>query len=222
MEIRAYCFWKRLMDIVLSMVLLPPFLALGLIIVLISFPAFRSRLFYTQQRLGYRNKVFRIYKFTTLLPEQQNGRECSLDERQTRWGSFMRNYSLDELPQLLNILKGNMSFVGPRPLLPEYESLYSPAEARRHLVKPGLSGLAQVNGRNALSWEEKMQFDQQYVEAFSFRQDLQIIYKTLGVILKGQEVNYGAAPVQLEVYIEPSRQSAHAAAPMPEIKWKQA
>lgn len=131
----------------------------------------------------------------------------------------MRDYSLDELPQLLNILKGDMSFVGPRPLLPEYESLYSPAEARRHQVKPGLTGLAQVKGRNALSWHEKMQFDQQYVEAFGFRQDLVIMGKTLGVILRGQEINYGTVPLKVVGYHEPNANH------IPEkttLQWKQA
>lgn len=207
------------MDISLAILLLPLFVALGLVVALISLPIFRSRLFFSQQRLGYHHKIFRIYKFTTLLPEKVNGCTRTPDERQTPWGRFMRDYSLDELPQLLNILKGNMSFVGPRPLLPEYESLYSPTEARRHQVKPGLTGLAQVNGRNALSWDKKMRFDQQYVDDFSFRQDLVIIYKTLRVILRGQEVNYGTAPAQPAVYQE---EPACGMQEKSVLQWKQA
>lgn len=213
------------MDIGLSVLLLLPFLALGLVIAAVSLCVFRSRLFFTQQRLGYRNTIFRIYKFTTLLPEEVKGQRGSPDERQTAWGRFMRDYSLDELPQLLNILKGDMSFVGPRPLLPEYESFYSPAEARRHLVRPGLTGLAQVNGRNALDWEQKMQFDQQYVESLSFRQDLQIMMKTFAVILRGQEVNYGTAPVPAELN-EVNKEQAHPSRfgveKRPEVQWEQA
>lgn len=213
------------MDIGLSVLLLLPFLALGLMIAAVSFCVLGSRIFFTQQRLGYRNNIFRIYKFTSLLPEEVNGHSRSPHERQTAWGRFMRDYSLDELPQLLNILKGDMSFVGPRPLLPEYKSLYSPAEARRHLVRPGLTGLAQVNGRNALDWGQKMQFDQQYVEALSFRQDMQIIMKTFGVILRGQEVNYGTAPAAADgnsVNKQQPQFSRYGVEERPEIRWKQA
>lgn len=225
MEHRSYWFWKRLLDIGLSVLLLLPFLALGLLVGTVSLWVFRNRLFFTQPRLGYRHNIFRIYKFTTLLPEKVNGYRRSPDERQTAWGRFMRDYSLDELPQLLNILKGDMSFVGPRPLLPEYESLYSMAEARRHLVRPGLTGLAQVNGRNALDWGQKMQFDQQYVEALSFHQDLHIMMRTFAVILRGQEVNYGTAPVPAAVDEEMKKQpqySPFGVKESPQMQWKQA
>lgn len=189
------CYGKRLLDIVLLSLLAVPALLLFLPLVFISALVFRGGVFFRQQRLGYQNRVFTIYKFASLLPDRISGGELLTDaERQTRWGKFLRDYSLDELPQLLNILKGEMSFIGPRPLLPEYRSLYTPQEAVRHEVQPGLSGLAQVNGRNALSWAEKMAFDQQYVAGLCLKMDLAILFKTSGVVLKGQETNYGKAP----------------------------
>lgn len=189
------CYGKRLLDIGLLSLLMVPALLFSLPIVLISAWVFRGRVFFRQQRLGYQNRVFIIYKFASLLPgETDTGVVVSIEERQTRWGNFLRDYSLDELPQLWNVLKGEMSFIGPRPLLPEYRSLYTPEEAVRHEVKPGLSGLAQVNGRNALSWAEKMAFDQHYVAGLNLKMDLSILFSTSGVILKGQETNYGKAP----------------------------
>lgn len=183
---------KRLLDLLGTALLLLPALALAFPVLLISGIVFRGKIFFMQKRLGYQNKVFTIYKLTTLLP--QGAATQDPDNRQNAWGKFLRDYSLDELPQLLNILKGDMSFVGPRPLLPEYRPLYTPEEARRHEVKPGLSGLAQVNGRNALSWEEKMDFDQQYVGSISFWLDVKILCKTFVVALRGQEINHGGAP----------------------------
>lgn len=194
MELKSYRYWKRLLDICIAILLLLPFLALGTGLALVSLWAFRGQVFFRQKRLGYHNRIFTIYKFATLLPEQLHGRTLAMETRQTAWGKFMRDYSLDELPQLLNILKGDMSFIGPRPLLPEYEAIYSPAEARRHLVKPGLSGLAQVNGRNALDWNQKMFFDQQYVTNISFLLDMKILWKTMRVVWTGQEINFGACP----------------------------
>ena len=185
---------KRLLDVVLAAGLLLPALLLAIPLVCISAVVFRGRVLFMQKRLGYSNQVFTIYKFATLLPEGSGNREGKPDDRQTAWGKLLRDYSLDELPQFLNILKGEMSFVGPRPLLPEYRNLYTPREAVRHEVKPGLSGLAQVSGRNALSWEEKMKCDQAYVARLSFILDLRILCRTFRVIIQGQEMNYGQAP----------------------------
>lgn len=183
---------KRLLDVLGSAVLLLPVLVLAFPVLLISGIVFRGKVFFMQKRLGYRNRIFTIYKLTTLLPAGKE--KHGLEQRQTAWGNFLRNYSLDELPQLLNIFIGDMSFVGPRPLLPEYQPLYTLEEARRHEVRPGLSGLAQVNGRNALSWEAKMDFDQQYVRSLNFWLDLKILCRTFVVALKGQEINHGKAP----------------------------
>lgn len=187
-------FGKRMLDLALLLVLLVPASFILLPVLLMSSFVFRNQLFFFQKRLGYQNSVFTIYKLATLLPETKSGRHQSLEERQTAWGNFLRDYSLDELPQLLNIIKGEMSFVGPRPLLPEYLPLYTAQEAQRHAVKPGLSGLAQVMGRNALSWKQKMHYDLRYVESMSFSQDFNILFKTAKVVIKGQQINYGQAP----------------------------
>ncbi len=185
---------KRVLDLMLAVLMLLPFAAISVVICIISLLVFKGKIFFFQERLGYRNKVFRLFKFATLLPEEQDGKIRTIAERQTAWGDFLRDYSLDELPQLINILKGEMSFVGPRPLLPEYKNLYTPREAVRHEVKPGLTGLAQVNGRNSLSWNEKMQYDQQYVANLCFVSDLEILLKTAGVVLEGQAVSFGKGP----------------------------
>lgn len=190
-------FGKRMLDLVLLLVLFLPASIMLFPVLLISVFVFRHQLFFVQERLGYHHKVFRIYKLATLLPETRSGCQQSLEERQTAWGRFLRNYSLDELPQLLNILKGEMSFVGPRPLLPEYLALYTAEEAKRHSVKPGLSGLAQVMGRNALGWKQKMHYDLEYVENLDLRQDLKVLFKTMEVVLKGQKTNYGETPPEL-------------------------
>lgn len=183
---------KRLFDLVLLSGMLIPSFFIAVPVMLVSAIEFRGKVFFKQKRLGYRNQVFTIFKFVSLLPENVTGKErIQPDERQTTWGKFLRDYSFDELPQLLNILKGEMSFIGPRPLLPEYRNLYSPGEAKRHEVRPGLSGLAQVSGRNELSWEEKMACDQHYIACLSFKLDMKILFSTFSVIIKGQQVNYG-------------------------------
>ena len=185
---------KRLFDLLLIAVALLPFVVMSIMICSVSIFLFKGSVFFFQERLGYRNKVFRLFKFATLLPEKDGDKVLSIQERQTSWGKFLRDYSLDELPQLLNILKGEMSFVGPRPLLPEYKNMYTPEEAIRHTVKPGLTGLAQVRGRNSLTWNEKMGYDQQYVASLSLEQDLRILIETVAVVCKGQAVNYGKKP----------------------------
>lgn len=185
---------KRIFDLLLIAVVFLPFIVMAGLVCSVSVFVFKGKLFFLQERLGYQDKVFRLYKFSTLLPEREGDRLLSIPERQTAWGKLLRDYSLDELPQLLNILKGEMSFIGPRPLLPEYKEIYTPQEAIRHTVKPGLTGLAQVRGRNSLKWKEKMAFDQQYVASLSFALDLRIVLETIVVVCKGQSVNYGEVP----------------------------
>ena len=129
--------------------------------------------FFIQERTGLQGRTFRIIKFRTM---RSDGVEDA--DRLTKFGRLLRRFSLDELPQLWNVMKGDMSFVGPRPLLPEYLSLYSKRQARRHEVRPGVTGWAQVNGRNAISWEQKFDFDVWYVENRSFLLDLRILYMT--------------------------------------------
>jgi len=136
--------------------------------------------FYTQTRTGKNDRLFRIIKFKSMNDRRDSSGELLPDvTRLTAIGKFIRKTSLDELPQLLNVIKGNMSIIGPRPLLPEYVSLYSPEQQKRSLVKPGISGWAQVNGRNAISWEKKFELDVWYVHNQSLLLDISILFKTI-------------------------------------------
>ena len=146
--------------------------------------------FFVQKRPGKNGQIFRIIKFKTMNDKKcENGILLSDYKRLTFIGKAIRKTSLDELPQLINVLKGEMSLVGPRPLLPEYLDLYSQEQKKRHDVKPGITGWAQVNGRNALSWEEKFQFDVEYVENISAQLDAKIVFVTLEKVMKRHGVN---------------------------------
>ena len=146
--------------------------------------------FFIQKRPGYKQKIFSIYKFKTMRDTRdENGSLLPDFERITPIGKIIRKLSMDELPQLINVLKGEMSFVGPRPLLQEYLSLYSKEQDKRHDVKPGITGWAQVNGRNALSWKEKFALDVYYVEHQSFFLDLRILIKTVVKVLLPKDIN---------------------------------
>ncbi|MEN3185334.1 MAG: sugar transferase [Atribacterota bacterium] len=156
---------------------------------LIYFTMGRPVLF-RQRRPGLHGKPFLLYKFRTMLVlYDQEGNPLPDEKRLTKLGKFLRRTSLDELPELWNILRGDMSFVGPRPLLMEYLSRYTPEQARRHEVKPGLTGWAQVHGRNAISWEEKFKLDVWYVDHWNLKLDLQILWKTLFLVLKGEGIS---------------------------------
>jgi sugar transferase EpsL len=147
-----------------------------------------SRIFFLQERIGYQNKPFYIFKLKTMRDLRDvNGRLLPDEQRVTAVGKFLRKTSLDELPQILNILKGDMRLVGPRPLLPEYLPLYSAQQLKRHSVKPGITGWAQVNGRNSLTWQEKFELDLWYVENKSWKLDLKIIWLTIMNIFKKQD-----------------------------------
>ncbi|MEQ8476360.1 sugar transferase [Fulvivirga sp.] len=151
------------------------------VLVIIFLMAFqKGQVFFTQQRPGMNEKLFRVIKFKTMTDERGADGELLPDKERLTWvGSFVRKTSLDELPQLINVIKGDMSFIGPRPWLVEYLPLYSPEQRRRHEVKPGISGWAQVNGRNAISWEQRFQYDLYYVDNQSFWLDLKIIFLTI-------------------------------------------
>ena len=149
-----------------------------------------SPVLFRQQRPGKNGKIFTLYKFRTMTDEKDGNGVLLPDEvRLTRFGSLMRSLSLDELPEFYNILKGDMSLVGPRPLLVRYLPLYSERQAMRHNVRPGLTGLAQVNGRNLLTWEEKFEWDVKYVENISPWLDIKILFKTVLNVLKREGIS---------------------------------
>ena len=177
-------FGKRLADILVSLSLLAV-LAIPLAVLALGVRLFLGKpVFFRQERPGRGGKVFRMFKLRTMT--EARGKDGNLlpdAERMTRFGIFLRRTSLDELPELFNVLKGEMSLVGPRPLLVKYLPLYSPEQARRHLVRPGITGWAQVNGRNAISWEEKFALDIWYVDHYSFFVDMKILLITLRKVL---------------------------------------
>ena len=177
----GYAPFKRLFDLVgaaILLILLSPVLLLGFVLVLVSMG--RPVLF-LHTRSGKGGKPFSIIKLRTMLDDRTG--QMTDTERVTRSGLFLRKFSIDEIPQLLNVLHGSMSIVGPRPLLREYDNRYSAEQARRLLVKPGITGLAQVEGRNELTWDEKLTLDVRYVESQSFWMDARIILKTPLVVL---------------------------------------
>lgn len=158
-------------------------------------------LFFTQKRPGYREKIFTIYKFRTMSDARDGNGELLNDELRLKGtGKLIRSLSLDELPQLLNVLKGEMSFIGPRPLLIEYLPLYNHEQKRRHDVLPGITGWAQVNGRNAISWEEKFRYDVEYVDSLSFWNDLKIIFLTIKKVLIKEGISQEGA-VTMEKFL---------------------
>lgn len=157
-----------------------------------------SPILFTQERPGLNGKLFTLYKFRSM-SNQMNDQGILLPDhiRLTSFGKFLRKFSLDELPQLFNVLKGDLSLVGPRPLLSEYLPLYSDEQAKRHLVKPGITGWAQVNGRNALSWEDKFELDVWYVHHQTFLLDLKILFLTVMKVLQSEGINQaGSATVE--------------------------
>ena len=186
-----YCrFFKRPMDIILSLcaiVVLAPVLLIIAILVRVNLG---SPVLFKQKRPGLNGKIFTLYKFRTMADERdENGTLLPDSERLTKFGEFLRSTSLDELPELFNIIKGDMSIVGPRPLLVQYLPLYNEHQKRRHEVRPGLSGLAQISGRNAISWEEKFNLDVEYVDNINFIGDWKIIFLTLKKAFMREDIN---------------------------------
>lgn len=176
-------FIKRLFDIVLSLLFIILFCWLYLIVAILVRVKLGSPVLFKQPRPGKDEKIFDMYKFRTMTDGRDaEGNLLPDAERMTPFGSFLRKTSLDELPEMFTILKGDMSFVGPRPLLVKYLPLYNEKQHRRHEVRPGLTGWAQVNGRNLLSWEDKFEKDVYYVDHISFLLDLKIVFKTVAVV----------------------------------------
>ena len=184
MKLYEKCF-KRLFDFVLSLIaiiILSPVMLITAILVRVKLG---SPILFRQERPGKDEKIFAMYKFRTMTDEKDAEGNLLPDEvRLTKFGKLLRSTSLDELPELFNILKGDMSIIGPRPLLVEYLPRYNEEQKHRHDVRPGLSGLAQVNGRNAISWEEKFRYDVEYVRNITFLGDCRIIIKTVKNVIK--------------------------------------
>lgn len=176
---------KRLLDVIFSLLLITVLSPLLLAVSFLVKFKLGSPVLFRQERPGRNGKIFMMYKFRSMTDQRdKNGSLLPDKDRLTRFGKLLRQTSLDELPELFNILKGDMSVVGPRPLLVQYLSRYNPEQARRHEVKPGLTGWAQVNGRNAISWEEKFKRDVWYVDHWSLRLDLKILIMTFTAVLK--------------------------------------
>lgn len=182
--------FKRLLDLLLSLIavviLSPVYLCISILVrVLLGSPVL-----FVQQRPGVNEKIFKLYKFRSMTDRKDiEGNPLPDEERLTRFGRFLRTSSLDELPELINILKGDMSIVGPRPLLVQYLDRYNNFQKRRHEVRPGITGLAQVNGRNALSWKKKFQYDVWYVDHVSLFLDIKIILQTIKVVLSHSNIS---------------------------------
>lgn len=181
---------KRLFDLIFAVTLLVVFLPV-IIVLTVTIRMFLGRpVIFTQLRPGLKGKPFSVYKFRTMTDKRNSIGELLPDvERMTRFGQFLRSTSLDELPGLWNVIQGDMSVVGPRPLLMEYLPLYNPDQARRHDVKPGLTGWAQVNGRNAINWDEKFRLDIWYVDNWSLWLDIKIILMTIKKVILRNDIS---------------------------------
>lgn len=185
-----YKYIKRFFDIFssfLALVVLSPIL---LILILVGAFVMKGNPFFTQQRPGKNEKIFKLIKFRTMTnAKDKDGNLLPDADRLTKYGEFLRNTSLDELPELINILKGDMSVIGPRPLLVEYIPRYNAHQHRRHEVRPGLSGWAQVNGRNTVSWEDKFDMDVEYVDNYNLVMDIKILFMTVFNVLKREGIS---------------------------------
>ncbi|MGL5150743.1 MAG: sugar transferase [Clostridium sp.] len=183
---------KRLLDIIISgiaLILLSPILIIVSILIAIKLG---SPVFFVQERIGKNNKVFKMIKFRTMKnTTDKSGNLLSDEERLTKFGKTLRSLSIDELPELINIFKGDMSIVGPRPLLVEYLPFYSEEQKKRHDVLPGLTGYAQINGRNSISWTEKFKLDVWYVDNWSLWLDVKIFFSTIMKVFKREGINQG-------------------------------
>lgn len=180
-----------MLDVVFSLLLLILLSPLLLVVTIwLHFANKGAGAFFTQERPGKDEKIFRLYKFKSMTDERdENGNLLPDAERITRAGCFVRSTSIDELPQLWNVLKGDMSFIGPRPLLVQYLPLYNSFQHRRHEIRPGITGLAQVIGRNSLSWDEKFRLDVAYVDEVSFALDLKIFFATIGRVVRREGIS---------------------------------
>ena len=182
--------FKRIIDITCSLIGLIILSPIFLIVSILVYIKLGSPIFFTQERVGKDRKIFKMIKFRTMLDSKNKfGELLNDEERLTPFGKKLRSTSLDELPELINVLKGDMSLVGPRPLLVEYIPLYSKHQFRRHEVKPGITGWAQVNGRNSIDWETKFDLDVEYVDNFNLFMDIKILFLTVLKVIKKDGIN---------------------------------
>ena len=193
-------FFKRPVDILCALAALIVFCWLYALVAILVRVKLGSPVLFTQDRPGQNEKIFKLYKFRTMTDARdENGALLPDDVRLTKFGRFLRSTSLDELPEAFNILKGDMSVIGPRPLLVDYLPRYSPEQRRRHEVRPGLSGYAQVHGRNAVSWEEKFAMDVEYVDHITFPGDAKIVFETVAKAVKREGIS-GEGTATMEAF----------------------
>ena len=180
---------KRILDFVLSLIALIVLSPIFLIIAILVRIKLGKPVIFRQQRPGKDEKIFTLYKFRTMTDKRdENGNLLPDSERLTKFGKVLRSTSLDELPELINIIKGDMSIVGPRPLAVKYLPYYTEEERKRHSVRPGLTGLAQINGRNCLDWKKRFEYDVEYVNSISISKDLKIIFKTIIKVFNREDI----------------------------------
>lgn len=194
---------KRIIDFSLSFIALIILSPIFLIVSILVKIKLGTPVIFKQERPGLNEKVFTLYKFRTMNDKKdENGNLLSDSERLTKFGKMLRSTSLDELPELINILKGDMSIVGPRPLLTRYMEYYTDEERKRHSVRPGLTGLAQSNGRNLLTWEERFKLDIEYVNNITFSRDINILFKTIKKLFKTNEILTGDENIIKDLDVE--------------------
>ena len=205
-----YKYIKRFFDIFssfLALVVLSPIL---LILIVVGAFVMKGNPFFTQQRPGKNEKIFKLIKFRTMTnAKDKDGNLLPDADRLTKYGEFLRNTSLDELPELINILKGDMSVIGPRPLLVEYIPRYNAHQHRRHEVRPGLSGWAQVNGRNTVSWEDKFDMDVEYVDNYNLVMDIKILFMTVFNVLKREGISSDTSATMEEFMGTPEKEEVN-------------
>lgn len=182
---------KRILDIIISLIALILLLPILLIVIIFIYFKLGSPIFFVQERVGKDNKIFKMIKFRSMKnTTDRNGKLLSDNERLTKFGNTLRSLSIDELPELLNILKGDMSLIGPRPLLVEYLEFYNEDQIKRHNMKPGLTGWAQISGRNSINWREKFILDVWYIKNWTLRLDIKIFFMTIKTVIKKEGINY--------------------------------
>ena len=205
-----YKYIKRFFDIFSSLLALVVLSPLLLILIVVGAIVMKGNPFFTQQRPGKDEKIFKLIKFRTMTDaKDKDGNLLPDADRLTKYGEFLRNTSIDELPELINILKGDMSVIGPRPLLVEYVPRYNAHQHRRHEVRPGLSGWAQVNGRNTVSWEDKFDMDVEYVDNYNLVMDIKILFMTVLNVLKREGISSDTSAT-MEVFMgTPEKEEAN-------------